>query len=149
VGVVGMAGAEGIGNVAVVLAARIGVADQQPDGRAGGHAFEHAREDLHRVGLAALGDMARSARAAPVEFGLDVGLGQRHSRRAAVNHGADGRAVRFAEIGDTKQGTEGVSGHEEFYEIRPSKLARQYAPSVPPARWTHETSLLRADYRIL
>ena len=74
VGVVGVAGAEGVEQVRVVLAALVGVADQQADRRAGGPAFEHAGQDLDLVGLVALRDVARGAGAAPVELGLDVGL---------------------------------------------------------------------------
>jgi hypothetical protein len=73
VGVVGMAGAEGVEKVAVVLAALVGVADQQRDRRAGGQPLVDAREDLHRVGLAALRHVAAGAGAAPVELDLDVG----------------------------------------------------------------------------
>ena len=103
VGVVGVAGAEGLGDVAVVLAALVFVADQQRDRRAGGLAFVHAGEDFHRIGFAALGDVARGAGLAAVEIMLDVGLGERHAGRAAVDHAADGGAVRFAENGDTEQ----------------------------------------------
>jgi hypothetical protein len=53
-----MARPEGVGDVAVVLAARILVADQQRDRGAGGQPLEHAREDLHAVGLLTLGDVA-------------------------------------------------------------------------------------------
>ncbi|EWS63767.1 hypothetical protein Y695_02996 [Hydrogenophaga sp. T4] len=76
-----MTGAEGLQDVAVVLAALVGVADQQGDRRAGGLALVHATEDFHRVGLVALGDEFRRAGAAAVQIGLDVGLGQGHAGR--------------------------------------------------------------------
>src|SRR5690606_8318635 len=53
VGVVGVAGAEGLQDVAVVLAALVGVADQQGNRRAGGPALVHATENLDGVGLVA------------------------------------------------------------------------------------------------
>ena len=42
IGVVGMAGAELLGDIAVVAAALVGVADEEGDGRAGGAPFKHA-----------------------------------------------------------------------------------------------------------
>ena len=48
---------------------------------------------------------------ATVEFGLNVGLAEQHARRAAVDHAADGRAVRFTEVGDAKESAEGAAGH--------------------------------------
>src|SRR3990167_8401728 len=111
VGVVGMTRAEGLQDVAVVLAALVGVADQQGDRRAGGLALVHATEDFHRVGLVALGHELAGAGAAAVQIGLDVGLGQGHAGRATVDHAANGRAVGFTEVGDAKQGAEGVAAH--------------------------------------
>jgi hypothetical protein len=95
-----MAGAEGLQDVAVVLAALVGVADQQADRRAGGLALVNAGEDLDGVGLVALRHMAAGARAAAVQVDLDVRLTQIHARRAAVNHAANGRAVGFTKVGD-------------------------------------------------
>ncbi len=100
VGIVGMARAEALGDVRVILAALVGVADQQGDGRARGTAFIDAGEDLHRIGLGALGDVAAGAGPAAVQVGLDVGLRQFHARRATVDHAANGRAVGFTEVGD-------------------------------------------------
>ena len=110
-----MPGAEGVEQVAVVLAALVGVVDQQRNRRAGGAAFEHAAQNLHRVGFVALGHMAAGARAAPVQVALDVRLGQLHARRAAVNHTPDRRAVGFAKVGDRKKLSKGVSAHAGDY----------------------------------
>src|SRR5206468_4226368 len=55
--VVGVAGTKGIGDVRVVLAARILIADQERDRRTGGSAFEHAGQNFDSVGLAALAYM--------------------------------------------------------------------------------------------
>mgnify|MGYP003331099840 CR=1 FL=1 len=52
----GRSQAEGLGDLAIVLGALVGVLDQQADGRAGGAALEDPGEDLHLVRLAALGD---------------------------------------------------------------------------------------------
>ena len=106
VGVVGVAGTESFGNVAVVLAALVLVADQQRDRRAGRFALEHAGENFHRIWLAPLGDMPRGARAAAVEFMLDVGLCERESRRAAVHHATDRGPVALAERSNAEQPAE-------------------------------------------
>ena len=53
-----MTGPEGFGDVAVILAALVLVADQQGDRGAGGLALEHAGKDFHRIRFAALGDVA-------------------------------------------------------------------------------------------
>ena len=115
IGEIRVPGAEGVEQVAVVLAALVGVVDQQRNRRAGGAAFEHAAQNLHRVGFVALGHMAAGARAAPVQVALDVRLGQLHARRAAVNHTPDCRAVGFAKVGDRKKLSKGVSAHAGDY----------------------------------
>ncbi len=96
VGVVGMAGPEAVAQRVVILGPRVLVLDEEQDRRAGGVAFEHAREDLHAVALAALRREARLPRPAPVEPGLDVGFGERQARRHAVDDAADRRSVAFA-----------------------------------------------------
>ena len=115
IGVVGVAGAEGLQDVAVILAALVGVLDQQADGGAGGLALINTREDFHRIGLVALGHKAAGAGAAPVQVGLDVGRAQGHAGRTAVDHAADGRAVRFPEVGDCEKMSEGIAAHGADY----------------------------------
>jgi hypothetical protein len=115
VGVVGMARAEGLQDVAVVLAALVGVLDQQANRRAGGQALVHAREDLHRIGLVALGNEFTGAGATPVQIGLDVGLAQGQARRAAVDHAANGRAMGFTKVGDRKKLSKGIAAHVGHY----------------------------------
>ena len=68
--VVGVTGPKAILDLLVVARALILVFDQKPDRRAGGAAFEHARQDAHRVGLAALGRELRGARPAPIDVRL-------------------------------------------------------------------------------
>jgi purine-binding chemotaxis protein CheW len=106
-----MAGAEGLQQVAVVLAALIGIADEQGDGCAGGAAFEHPREDLDLVSLLALGHVAAGAGAAAVQLGLDVGLAEHHAGWAAVDDTTNGGTMAFAEVGDREEQTDGRAGH--------------------------------------
>ena len=97
---VGVARPKGLKNVAVVFTALISVSYQQRYRRASGFALVHARQNLNCVRLIALRDVAAGAGAAAVQVGLNVRLAQRHTRRAAVNHAANGRAVGFTKIGD-------------------------------------------------
>ena len=98
-----MAGTEGLGDIGVILATLVLVADEQRDRRAGGQAFIDAGENLDRIGLTPLRDMARGARFASVELGLDVGLADRQPRRASIDHTADRRTMRFAKRRNAKQ----------------------------------------------
>ena len=91
-------------DVAVVLAALVGVANEQGNGGACGLAFVHPRENFHGIGLVALRNVPAGAWAAAVQVDLDVGLGQRHARRAAINHAADGWTMGFTKIGDSEKG---------------------------------------------
>jgi hypothetical protein len=119
-----MAGSKGVQQVRVVLAALVGVPDQQGDRRAGGEALEHARDDLDLVVLLPLRDMPRGAGPAPVELGLDVGFAERHAGRAAVDDAADRRAVALAECRDAKERAEGAPGHQfGFDEGSSSRLS--------------------------
>ena len=95
-----MAGAKGFQDVAVVLAALVGVFDQQANGGAGGLAFINARQNLDRIRLIALSHELGGARPPAVQVGLNIGLAQAHARRAAVNHAANGWAVGFTKVGD-------------------------------------------------
>ena len=49
--------------------------------------------------------------AALVQIRLDVGLGQRDARRAAIHHAADRGPMAFAKGGDAKQMAESVVRH--------------------------------------
>jgi hypothetical protein len=59
--------------------------------------------------------MATGAGAAAVKLRLNVGLAQCHARRAAVDHAAYGRAVRFAEVGDLEKFAYRTARH--YYSI--------------------------------
>ena len=98
-----MTGPELLGDPVVVLAARVGVADQQGDRRAGRAAFVDAAQDLDGIGLVPLRRVARAAGGAALEILREVVFGDRDSRRTAVDDAADRRPVRFAEGGDAEQ----------------------------------------------
>ncbi len=119
-----MPGPEGLGDIAVVLAALIGVADQQGNRRAGGAVLVHTGQDLDLVGLLALRHVARGARLAAVEFELDVSHVQRHAGGAAVDHAADGGTMGLAEGGDGKEGTQGITGHDSICSAKNGILPR-------------------------
>ena len=145
-----MAWAEGVGDIAVVFAALVGIADQQRNRRAGGDAFEHAREDLDLVFFLTLRDVARRARLAAVEFELDIGFDQRHARRAAVDHAADRGAVRLAEGRDGEKRTKRIAGHER----RPKRCgeSRYYASAQAPRatpgwRWPNGQTAAQPPHR--
>ena len=104
IGVVGMAGTEGIDDAAVILAALVLVADDEADGCAGGLAFEHAGQDFDSVGFLALRNVARSAGLASVQLYLQIGLAQLQPRRATIHYTADSGSVRFAERSQGEQG---------------------------------------------
>ena len=88
-----MAGAKGFEDVAVVLAPLVRVLNHERNRGAGGFAFVHTAQNLHRIRFIALGHMAAGAGAAAVQVDLNVGLRQRHARGTAVNDAANGRAV--------------------------------------------------------
>ena len=115
IGQVGMAGAIGAGDLAIVLGAGVLVLDLDGDGGAGGDGsvsvVEDAGQDAGGVALAALGNEAAAAGLASVQPGLQVGLGQRDQGRTAIDDAADGRPVALAPGGHAKQMAEGVVGH--------------------------------------
>ena len=97
IGVIGVARAELLGNAAVVLAARVGVADQQRDGRPGSQPQIDASEDFHRIVLMALRGVPGLAGGAARQIGAEL-LGRNgDARRTAVDYAADGRTMAFAE----------------------------------------------------
>jgi hypothetical protein len=118
IGEVGMTGTKLVLDLGIVLGALVGILDQQRDRGAGGHLHaglrmrHHAREYFDRVGLLALGGEARLAGTAAIEVELDVLVGQRQQRRAAIDHAADRDPVALAEGRDPEHVAEGVEGHE-------------------------------------
>src|SRR4051812_18979585 len=122
VGVVGVARAELVLDLAVVAAALVDIVDVQRDRRAGRDALEHAGQDFHGVRLLALRHEARLAGAALLHPDLDVGFAQGNARRRAVDHAADRRPVAFAPAGEPEEGAETAAGHD-----RPPLLAFEVA----------------------
>src|SRR6266446_6357483 len=111
VSVIGVAWAEAVDDIAIVLRALVGVLDQELDRGAGRHPVKHAAEDLHQILLAPLGGKARLPGFALVEPLLDVGLGEREARRHPVDDDADRRPVALAPGGKAEQGAERVARH--------------------------------------
>ena len=111
VGIVRVRGPEHVADAGVVAGPRVGVLDEERDRGSGGGALEHPGEYPDLVRLAPLGGVAAPAGAAPVEVGLNVGLGKGEAGRAPVHHAPDRRAVALAERGHREMGPEGVAGH--------------------------------------
>src|SRR5690606_15954163 len=93
-----MSGPEGFRDVAIIFAALIGIANQQPDRRTGSTPLMDTRKEFDFVGFAPLRDMARCAGPAPVQFGLDIGRIQWQTRGAAGNHRAYCRPSSFGKL---------------------------------------------------
>jgi hypothetical protein len=112
IGIVGVAGTIGGGDLIIVFRTLVDVLDHQADRRAGRPSLEHARQDAHRIGFLPLSREFRRARTTLVEKWLDIGFAQRQPRRTAVNHGAERRPVRFAPGRKTEKMAEAVVAHE-------------------------------------
>src|SRR5690606_22709315 len=122
VGVVRMSGTKGARDGGIILAARVLVADQQRNGRTGGFAFVEPGQNFDLIRLLALGHVPRRARTAPVQLFLNVGLGQCHAGRTAINHAADGRTMRLTKVGDTKKLPKCAASHnvpDSVYKKKP------------------------------
>ncbi len=87
------------------------IAHHDGNGRAESAALEDAGKDLALVGLLARGDDVALAGAAAVEVWLDVGLGKRQPRRAAINHHANAPAMGFPPGGNAEYFSE-VARHK-------------------------------------
>src|SRR5208337_1171164 len=129
IGVVGVAGAVFVPDVAVILGTLVHVVDEDADRRSGRHlparivVYHHPGEDARLIRFATLGGEARRSRPAAVEFGLDVGRLQRNPRWAAVDDAAYPRPMALAERGDAKEMAEAVVRH--FAYIRGHASRRQ------------------------
>ena len=98
-----MAGTELLRDPVVILAARVGVADQQRDRRAGGAAFVHAGQDLDLIGLVPRRRVPGLAGGAARKVMGEIFRRDRDPRRAAIDHATDRRPMRLAEGGDAEQ----------------------------------------------
>jgi len=106
-----MSGPEALGDIAIILGPLVGVPDHQLDRRAGGPAPERARQDAYKVIFPPLGGVSVLPRLAGIQPGLQIGLGQRDTGRAAIHRGPDGRPVAFAPGRDAEEVAEGVQAH--------------------------------------
>ena len=110
VGVVGVGRAEFILHLGIRPRPLVAVGHCHGDRSAGGASFEHAGNDGDSVGLLAGSHDIALAGAAPVEFVLDVGLGQGKAGRTSVHDDAYAAAVAFAPSADSEQLAETI-GH--------------------------------------
>ncbi len=112
-GLISQVGVRRSGHVAhfpVVARTLVAVFDPQCNRGPQRKAVFHAGQDGHLIRLIAFRGQFALARAAPVELGLDFSGFEFQPGGAAIDHGADGRTVRFAEGGDPEKGSEGA-GH--------------------------------------
>src|SRR5690606_40488490 len=94
---------------------------------------EPPRQDLHLVGLLALGGEARSARLPRIEEGLDVVLAQLQPRRAAIHHRAQRGAMAFPPARVTQQVPECVDAHGGRYSLISCALSIPHLhPAISP-----------------
>ncbi len=138
VGVIRMARTELLGDVAVILAALIGIADQQADRRAGGTAFVHAGQDLDLIGLAARRGVPALAAGTALQIVGELFRRNLQAGRAAVDDAADRRPVRFAKGGDSEQLAERIGTHaRRLIAARPARRCGRRGRSIrgiPPRR---------------
>src|SRR3990167_1259314 len=128
-----MSRTESFQDVGVVLAALVGVFNQQANRRSGGLSLVHARQDFNRVGFIALGDVATGARTAAVQITLNIALTERQPWRTTVYHAANGRAVGFTKIGDCEKGSKGIAAHAPDYpRVRGEASSPIYAQCATP-----------------
>ena len=113
-----MARSESLQDVLVILAALIGVVDQERDGCAGGFALIHTAQDVNLVRLLALGDMAAGAGPTTIQILLNVSLAQCHAWGATIDDTADGRAVGFTKVGDGEKCSKRVAAHSGIIHQR-------------------------------
>src|SRR5690606_10065233 len=119
-GVVRMTGTKLLRDIGVVARARIIVLDQERNRRARRHAFKDTGQYPHAIGFAALRSEPRGASAAAFEIVLDVVLGQRHARWAAIDDGNERGTVTFAGRGDAKALAEAVARHRRAFRKMPA-----------------------------
>ena len=97
VGVVGVRRTVFYGHLVVGLGAVVFITNEDSDGRTEGFSFVGAGEDFAGVGFVARSGDFRLARAAAVEFDLEVGLGEGDEGRAAIDDDTDAPAVGLTE----------------------------------------------------
>jgi hypothetical protein len=114
-GVVRMAGAVLVLDVAVVAAALVRVAEEQADGGAVGASLEDAAPDFGEVGFLPLGGEFRLPRHAPLQVGEEVVHAEFQPGGAAVDDAEVARPVADARGGDAEEFAEGIACHSADY----------------------------------
>ena len=109
--VVGVAGPVLVGNVRVVAAALVGVAEEDADGGAVGLALEDARPDFRGVVFLPLRRQLRLARLAALQVRDQIVNAQFEAGRTAVHDAQVARAVADAGGGDAEEFAECVACH--------------------------------------
>ncbi|MPM26318.1 hypothetical protein SDC9_72819 [bioreactor metagenome] len=139
-----MAGPEKFGEIAVIAAALVLIADQQRQRRTGGAPLENAGKNLHRIAFIALRHQFRLARTATVELNLNIGRFQLHPRRHTVDDCAQCDAMGFAEGGDPEQSSENASAHRIPRSFNPAMMASCTVSAGPsPAIGKHQSAISR------
>src|SRR5258708_39037791 len=136
-----MTGAKTRLDLPVIARALILVRHQKADRRARGLAFEHARQDAHRVGLVALAGVLRRARAPALDVRLQVRLAQRQTRRAPVHHATECGAVALPKARHRKDATECIARHalspfSTLFAPNPLRPHHRPPPAPPPSPTT-------------
>src|SRR5690242_573551 len=111
IGIIGMTGTKRIDQIAIVLTARIFIADQQRNRRPRGLALEHPGENFDGIGLLPLCHMARGAGLTAVEVFLNIFSGQRKAWGTAIDDTADRGPMAFAKGREGEDVTERITGH--------------------------------------
>ena len=106
-----MAGTENVGDIAVILAALVLIFYQKRNRGAGSFSLINTGQDFDGIRFTALCDETGSTGFAAIQFRLDIVFRQVHTRRAAIDNTANGRAVRFAERRYRKQFPERIACH--------------------------------------
>ncbi len=140
-----MARTELVLDVAVVLRALVLVLDDQADRRAGCHALEHAGEYPDLVRFIALRRVTTAPWPATVQVRLDIGFGERHPRRAAVDDAAERQPVALAKGRHHEIAAKTVSGH--LSPTLTSMIAQSHDRVRPASAGTHRCRPVRIPAR--
>src|SRR6185437_2657509 len=113
-------------DVAVIVAALVGIAEQDRDGSAVRHALENAGPDFRRVLFLTLGDEFRLPRPAAAQVGQQILHAQRQPRRATVDDDSIAGAMTDAARRDAKQVSKSIACHAFIlsFAIRDSRPCR-------------------------
>jgi hypothetical protein len=114
---IGVARAEFVADVGIVLGTLVDILDHQRDGRSRRHRavgaviLEHAGEDLHLVRFPSLRCETGPPRPSLIQVDLNVLGLKRNVGRAAIDDASESRAMTFTEGGHPEHMAEAVIGH--------------------------------------